>query len=215
MLIDSITLLCKVKYNRSMNESQSNILKAASELFLQGGTAALSVRAIAARAGVSTIGIYSHFQGKQGILDALYIEGFSAVIDALAVDDLTADPRERVLLASRRYLDTAETFEPHYGLIFGKLDDSYQPSAEARTLAAAGFERLTEVVGGLLTADAPASARRNVALQVWALIHGFVGLKNHAVGELVDMRCWKERAMEAVEILVDGIIKRVEGQGAV
>ncbi len=215
MLIDSITLLCKVKYNRNMNESQSNILKAASELFLQGGTAALSVRAIAARAGVSTIGIYSHFQGKQGILDALYMEGFTAVIEALAVDALSANPRERVLLASRRYLDTAETFEPHYGLIFGKLDDSYQPSEEARALAAAGFERLTEVVGGLLAADAAPSAKRSVALQVWALIHGFVGLKNHAVGELIDMRCWKERAMEAVEILVDGILGRAEQQGGV
>lgn len=196
-----------------MNESKSNILKAASELFLEGGTAALSVRAIAARAGISTIGIYSHFQGKQGILDALYIEGFTAVIAALAVDDMVADPCERVLLSSRRYLDTAEAYEPHYGLIFGKLDDSYQPSEEARAIGAAGFERLTELVGGLLAADAAASAKRDVALQVWALIHGFVGLKNHAVAELVDMRCWKARAMEAVVILVDGIIKRAEAQG--
>jgi len=191
-----------------MNESKRKILNAASELFLHGGTAALSVRAIAAQAGVSTIGIYSHFQGKQGILDALFIEGFSAVIEALAVDQLSTDARERVLLASRRYMETAEEYEPHYGLIFGKLDDSYQPSEEARDLAAAGFARLSEVVGGLLPATAPASAKRDVALQTWALIHGFVGLKNHAVGELVDMRCWKERAMEAVEILVDGIISR-------
>lgn len=201
-------MLWVVKYNRAMNESKRNILKAASELFLEGGTAALSVRAIAGRAGISTIGIYSHFQGKQGILDALYIEGFTAVIQALAVDDLAADSRERVLLASQRYLETAETYEPHYGLIFGKLDDSYQPSDEARAVAAAGFARLTEVVGGLLAAGASASAKRDVALQVWALIHGFVGLKNHAVGELVDMRCWKERAMEAVVILVDGIVSQ-------
>lgn len=201
-------MLCIVKYNRVMNEPKSNILKAASELFLEGGTAALSVRAIAGRAGISTIGIYSHFKGKQGILDALYIEGFTAVIQALAVDQLSTDPRERVLLASRRYLDTAEAYEPHYGLIFGKLDDSYQPSDEARGVAAAGFARLTEVVGGLIEADA--SGKRDVALQVWALIHGFVGLKNHAVGELVDMRCWKERALEAVVILVDGIISRAK-----
>jgi AcrR family transcriptional regulator len=203
-------MLCKVKYNHAMNESKSNILKAASELFLEGGTAALSVRAIAARAGISTIGIYSHFQGKQGILDALYIEGFTAVIAALAVDEMASDPRERVLLSSRRYLDTAEIYEPHYGLIFGKLDDSYQPSDEARAVAAAGFVRLTELVGNLLSADAAASEKRDAALQVWALIHGFVGLKNHAVAELVDMRCWKERAMEALVILVDGIIGRAE-----
>jgi len=208
MHADNITLLCKVKYNWPMNESKSNILQAASDLFLEGGTAALSVRAIAGRAGISTIGIYSHFQGKQGILDTLYIEGFNAVIAALTVEDTVGDPRERVLLCSRRYLDTAEVYEPHYSLIFGKLDDSYRPSGEARLMGAKGFSILTEVVGGLLGADAAASARRDVALQVWALMHGFVGLKNHAVAELVDMRCWKERAMDAVVIQVDGIISR-------
>tara|TARA_Y100000815_G_scaffold62467_1_gene50923 strand:- start:429 stop:1034 length:606 start_codon:yes stop_codon:yes gene_type:complete len=191
-----------------MSDPKSKILKAASELFMQGGTAALSVRAIAARAGISTIGIYSHFQGKQGILDALYIEGFTAVIDALAVDELSADPRERVLLAARRYLETAQTYEPHYGLIFGKLDDSYQPSEAARLVGLRGFERLTELVAGMLPSDASAAQQRTQALQIWALIHGFVGLKNHAVGELVDMRCWKERALDAVEILIDAIIAR-------
>ncbi len=191
-----------------MSDPKSNILKAASELFMQGGTAALSVRGIAARAGISTIGIYSHFQGKQGILDALYIEGFTAVIDALAVDELSADPRERVLLAARRYLETAQTYEPHYGLIFGKLDDSYQPSEAARLVGLRGFERLTELVAGMLPSDAGAAQQRTQALQIWALIHGFVGLKNHAVGELVDMRCWKERALDAVEILIDAIIAR-------
>lgn len=191
-----------------MSDPKSNILKAASELFMQGGTAALSVRGIAARAGISTIGIYSHFQGKQGILDALYIEGFTAVIDALAVDELSADPRERVLLAARRYLETAQTYEPHYGLIFGKLDDSYQPSEAARLVGLRGFERLTELVAGMLPSDASAAQQRTQALQIWALIHGFVGLKNHAVGELVDMRCWKERALDAVEILIDAIIAR-------
>ena len=59
--------------------AKGRILAAASELFLEGGVRALSVRAMANRAGVSTIGIYSHFNGKQGILDALYIEGFEHI----------------------------------------------------------------------------------------------------------------------------------------
>ena len=64
-------------------DNKANILRSATELFLDGGVRALSVRAIAARAGVSTMGIYSHFQGKQGILDALYIEGFELVSAAM------------------------------------------------------------------------------------------------------------------------------------
>ena len=64
-------------------DARTKILNAASELFLEGGGDALSVRAISKRAGLSTIGIYSHFQGKQGILDALYIEGFNHVREAM------------------------------------------------------------------------------------------------------------------------------------
>jgi len=67
-----------------MNDARKNILAAASSLFLKGGVPSLSVRAIAREAGISTIGIYSHFNGKQGILDALYIEGFNLVYDAMA-----------------------------------------------------------------------------------------------------------------------------------
>ena len=57
----------------SMKNSKERILLAASKLFLNGGISALSVRAIARESNLSTIGIYSHFNGKQGILDALYI----------------------------------------------------------------------------------------------------------------------------------------------
>ncbi|MEM6604761.1 MAG: TetR family transcriptional regulator, partial [Pseudomonadota bacterium] len=60
----------------SERSNKERILLAASKLLASGGLASLSVRAIATEAGLSTIAIYSHFQGKQGVLDALYIEGF-------------------------------------------------------------------------------------------------------------------------------------------
>ena len=57
----------KVKPSVSMTDSKSKILMAASELFAENGAGGLSVRAISGRAGLSTIGIYNHFNGKQGI----------------------------------------------------------------------------------------------------------------------------------------------------
>ena len=55
------------------------------------------MRAISKRAGLSTIGIYNHFNGKQGILDALYIEGFQMVMTAIRVEDKSLAPRDAVL----------------------------------------------------------------------------------------------------------------------
>lgn len=188
-----------------MNDTKTNILNAASSLFLKGGTGALSVRAIAKHAGVSTIGIYSHFQGKQGILDALYIEGFQSVSKAMDVQTADTTPRAAVLQASLNYLETAEQFEAHYSLIFGKLDGSYLPSPEAQAAGVEAFNRLTELVGTLLPTTASLAEQHDAAIQVWSLIHGFVGLKNHAVAQLVDMSDWKARAIRTVEVLVDAL----------
>jgi len=188
-----------------MDDPKANILQAASALFLRGGTGALSVRAIARQAGVSTIGIYSHFQGKQGILDALYIEGFGLVSSAMDVKTVGTSPRSAVLQASRNYLDMAEKYEAHYSLIYGKMDGDYLPSSEAQAAGIDAFNVLTELVGTLLPTAATLARKHDAAIQVWSLIHGFVGLKNHAVAQLVDMSDWKTRAMQAVEILVDAI----------
>ena len=81
-------------------DTRQKILEAASTLFLKGGTHALSVRAIAEGASMSTIGIYSHFKGKQGILDALYIEGFTLVDEMMKQSEgcllyTSPSPRDR------------------------------------------------------------------------------------------------------------------------
>ncbi|MEM7547583.1 MAG: TetR/AcrR family transcriptional regulator [Pseudomonadota bacterium] len=187
-----------------MTATKAKILDAASDLFLEGGVRALSVRAISARAGQSTIGIYSHFQGKQGVLDALYIEGFERVGAAMAAAE-GATPRARVMDAIRRYLDTAEAHEAHYRLIFGEATEGYTPSPEAETVGAEAFKGCVRVVSALLPADAPLRRRQDVAMQIWAMVHGYVSLKHHAVSGLVDMSDWKSRALDGIAVLVDAI----------
>lgn len=189
-----------------MSTNKEKILEAASALFLSGGTAALSVRAIAKAAGVSTIGIYSHFEGKQGILDALYIEGFKRVDEAMTIPRGELAPRDVVARAASNYLDLAETSRAHYRLIFGESDASYEPSEEAKSAGITAFEKLTLGIAGLLPEDATQEVKQTAALQVWSLMHGAVSLRHHAVADLVDMRNWRENTLKAVTLLIDGIV---------
>lgn len=193
-----------------VNPNKAKILAAASRLFLQGGSEALSVRAIAKQAGVSTIGIYSHFDGKQGILDALYIEGFEMVSAALdmPVESTSAlrEPLPSLLRAAGNYLKLAETHEAHYRLIFGDRQRDYQPSEEAQRVGAHAFARLTEAVAKALPENTSKQKQQDAAVQVWSLLHGSASLRRHDVALLVDMRCWRERVLDAVEILVKGQI---------
>ncbi|GHA06433.1 TetR family transcriptional regulator [Arenicella chitinivorans] len=159
--------------------AQTKILNAASELFLTGGVAALSVRAIAKQAGLSTIGIYSHFQGKQGILDALYIEGFELVSAAMSVAEDENVTLEHVLAAARGYLRVAKQHEAHYRLIFGEADAGYEPSERARAAAETAFGSLVSHLGLFLQTEKLQGDRWVLAMDVWAILHGYVSIVHH------------------------------------
>ena len=92
-----------VNVELKMITNKGKILQAATTLLLEKGLAGMSVRAIAKLAGVSTIGIYSHFQGKQGILDALYIEGYQHVGEAMLAAIKIADPKAAAVEGARLY----------------------------------------------------------------------------------------------------------------
>jgi AcrR family transcriptional regulator len=58
--------------------TRSAILKAARDLIATGPSGPPSLGAVAARAGVSRLTVYSHFDSKQGLLDALVAEARGA-----------------------------------------------------------------------------------------------------------------------------------------
>ncbi len=181
--------------------NKAKILDAASALFLEGGVSALSVRAIAANAGVSTIGIYSHFKGKDGLLEALYIEGFALINAAMKVDS-SEDPHVSALAACERYLDIAENNQAHYQLIFGDAGADYVPSEAARAASVEAFGGLLSFASILLPEDASAGMKQKKALEIWAMLHGSVSLKRHSVGQLMPAMDWRGAIMESLEKLI-------------
>lgn len=197
-----------------MSDAKSKILSAASALFLEGGVKALSVRAIAQKAGVSTIGIYSHFQGKQGVLDALYVEGFERVSAALADVPEDTPPRETVLQVVRNYLASAEAYDAHYQLIFGADTMDYEPSAAAQQAGIDAFEALIQVVATLLPPKAPRRQRQQAALEIWALVHGFVSFKSHAITRYLELDDWEPVIFDAVNKQIDALQAAEDGGGA-
>lgn len=184
-------------------DSRTKILNAASQLFLEGGASSLSVRAISKRAGLSTIGIYSHFQGKQGILDALYIEGFNYVRDAMDVDLDGQDTREKVLQAAAGYIRVGQEHEAHYRLIFGESDAGYEPSKEAIEARDKAFSKLVRVAGAYLPEQASVAERRQLALNVWAIVHGYVSISHHAALNDEIKWDWRQAALSAVATQLD------------
>lgn len=171
--------------------AQEKILEAASNLFLEGGIKALSVRAIAARAGVSTIGIYSHFKGKQGILDTLYIEAAEKVAAAMRVDNDALSAEDAIIQCATNYIELSESHEAHYRLFFGESQPDYKPSEEAQAAGKEAFSELMKQSANVLPDGTPPHIVREQALGTWALLHGFFGLKHHASANEMGVKDWK------------------------
>src|SRR5215467_4809505 len=92
---------------RPRDEQGRRILEAASELLSKEGANALSVRRIAAAAGCSTMGLYSRFGGKDGVVDELYAEGFERLVEAMRQNPLTDDPLADLRRGANCYRETA------------------------------------------------------------------------------------------------------------
>lgn len=188
-----------------MKNTKEKILQATSELFLQEGVKGLSARAVAKKAGLSTIGIYSHFKGMQGLLDALYIEGFEKIIVAMDVSIEQLGLKAAIIQATQNYFVFAKKYDAHYRLMFGSNNGGYEPSGEARHVGAKAFARLTKLVASVLPENASLPEKQNVAMQIWAMTHGYVSLNHHPISELMDMSNWQEKAVDAVLLHFEAI----------
>lgn len=147
----------------------------ATRLVEERGSAALSLREVATRIGVSPSAVYRHFRDKDALLVAVALDAFAALHAAFpqTADD-AAPGAARVTAASRAYVAFALAHPELYRLMLG----AHRPRDPA--LLAAGLETLAvfrRLLAAMLGADAddPDVMRRVVA--GWSLVHGYIMLR--------------------------------------
>lgn len=164
---------------------RSALVDAAWWVLEHDGAAGLTVRAVAAKAGVAPMGVYNHLHDKNGLLTAVLTRGFDEFAVALAQPpDLS--PLERLMSTGRAYRRFALEHPVAYGLMFGgsstDLDpDVENPRPDTVALSEAGgraFARLISVIeigqaAGLIRAD----PSEQIAWTVWSAVHGAVSLE--------------------------------------
>lgn len=185
-------VVSEVSPQRHRRGVRDTMVLAAVGLLHEHGPDALQTRKVAGAAGTSTMAVYTHFGGMQGLIAEVAEEGLRQFDTALAVPE-TDDPVADVFatgLAYRRYAIE----RPHmYRLMFGSTSAHgvNAPATNVLTLTIAEIERdypsFAHVVRGVhrctlagrIGAGAPTDDAAVVATaaQFWALIHGFVMLE--------------------------------------
>ncbi|MFF0308267.1 TetR/AcrR family transcriptional regulator [Streptosporangium sp. NPDC004379] len=92
-------------------ETREKILRAAAEMIAEDVAAKLSVRAVAARAGVSTGSLRFHFPTQRALQDSLLARIYEDLLPDDPIRDRTLPPRERLLNCLRQVLAPLGTNE--------------------------------------------------------------------------------------------------------
>jgi AcrR family transcriptional regulator len=162
---------------RTRDDQGRRILEAASELLSEEGASALSVRRIATAAGCSTMGLYSRFGGKDGVVDELFAEGFERLTQAMRANPTTDDPLVDLRRCATCYRDTAVANATHYMVMFGGAVPGFVPSDASHELAHEAFGGLVTKVARCTDAGLFSGAPDDIAEILWGSIHGLVMLE--------------------------------------
>lgn len=144
------------------------LLDAATTMLDEDSQAQLSLRSIAARAGVSHAAPAHHFGSLQGLLTALAAHGMNSFVDALEAGHAQGK-------ANAAYVAFARDNPGLFGLMFDKtrLDDTDKDLTQA---GARAFDMLGTLVAPHLAADASLDDDMRLRLRLWARVHGYATL---------------------------------------
>lgn len=180
---------------------QQNLLDAAEVVLARDGLAGVTIRAVAAEAGVAPMGVYNRFGNKDGLIAALVIRAFDLLREAVDVPD-EADPLRRLRRSGQRYREFALSHPQHYSLIFlssaGHGITENHPDVEEHARAA--FGALVEHVSyGMQTGAIPTGDAFDLAQRIWSSVHGAVALELFGMVLTEDAGATYERLLELLE----------------
>jgi AcrR family transcriptional regulator len=152
------------------------VLRAALHILDTEGPDGFTVRAIAVRAHVAPMAIYNHFDGLNGVLEALFTQGFETLHDAVTVR--TGEPLADFMSAGLAYRTFALENPGLYTIMFLYRFRNFEPSIEALHIAGRAHQALVVHVERCQEIGLFRGAIPNDAAQViWSACHGYVSLE--------------------------------------
>lgn len=175
---------------------ETSLLRAADAVLRRDGLGGVTVRAVAAEAGVAPMGVYSRFGSKDGLVDALLIRAIGDFRAAVSRQE-EADPEVRLKAAGGRFRAWALENRQHYEAIFlARIGLGSDKVAEASMLAFGELLARVEyaMAGGVLRQDDVTE----VAQQIWDAVHGAVALELHSLVLTAEASATYDRLLDTI-----------------
>jgi AcrR family transcriptional regulator len=172
----------------TVSDVREQLVEAGMRVVERDGLPALSARKLAAETGTSTMAVYTHFGGMNGVVDAIAREAFVRFTRALTEVEQTDDPVADFVVMGWRYREFALANPQRYQMMFGTssppslagyrtdLIETGNPTDRAEWTAS--FEALRKMVRRMVAEGRIRDdGESGIAGRIWSVIHGVVMLE--------------------------------------
>jgi AcrR family transcriptional regulator len=154
------------------------LVDAAGELLAKHGSDALSLRRVAEQVGASTQVIYTLFGSKEGLIRAMFRQGFESLDRHLGSVPITGDPVRDLRDLGLAYRASARAHPHLYDIMFACPFPEFEPSEDDHVLIASTLERPKAMLQHYVErGDLSGIDPEDVCFQLWALAHGLATLE--------------------------------------
>ena len=151
------------------------LIEAGLAILATEGLAKLTLRACAARAGVSHSAPAHHFGGLPGLLTAIATRGYATFAQTMDAARKSADPapRAQVIAICHGYIAFADTHPALFTLMFN-TPGQITPDAAFGKAADAAYQVLADTCAPF---EPVSEDPRSTEIMVWSLVHGLACLQ--------------------------------------
>lgn len=189
---------------------RQGMLDAATRLLTEEGPAALTVRKVADAVNCSTTLLYSLFGGKDGLSNALYLEGFARLKAEFAASSAKLESGrqpdlQRLRALAQIYHQYAKHNPSYYMVMFGDAIAGFVPPVESRMQAWESLAVLIDAFEECMQAGVLPHTNPTLAARLlWAAMHGAISL------ELKGYYLKTERADELFDAAVNAVLRSLQ-----
>lgn len=170
-------------YDEALRE---RLVEEAKKMLSEDGYHGVSLRVLTRNVGTSTNAVYTLFGSKEALMAEVAVRQLDRMLGEDYDPNTTEDPRADLLKLARHYRTHATTDPRAFAGAFETMEESRRPGSltdrinpEVKNISTRMYEPLKQLCARLaeelpeLELDAT-----DMAVALWSVIHGFVGLEN-------------------------------------
>jgi AcrR family transcriptional regulator len=179
--------------------TRDEIIAAAWQQVREEGLAGLSLRDVARAVGMRPPSVYSYFDSKAAIYDAMFAEGTEAFLEHVRSLPRYDDPRTTLRRAAKAFMDFSMQDTSRAQLLFQRTIPDFEPSTQSYAMAVEALD----ATRGLLRS---VGARRKGDIDVWTAM--LSGLVTQQISNDPEGTRWIDRCDDSVDMFLAWIDTR-------